>query len=119
MTIAALKRAEASLREYALSFPGAEEAFPWGHLAVKVRGKAFLFMSRDAKGLSLSTKLPSSREVALALPFASPTGYGLGKSGWVSAAFGPGDRVPLPVLRLWIEESYGAMTPPPKRPRRR
>ena len=115
MPVATLKHAEAALRAHALSFPGAEEAFPWGHLAVKVKGKAFLFMSRDAKGLSLSTKLPSSRDVALALPFAAPTGYGLGRSGWVSASFGPRDRVPLRILRLWIEESYQAVAPPSRK----
>ena len=111
MTLATLKRAEAALRAYATAFPGAEEAFPWGHLAVKVKGKAFLFMANEEKGLSLSTKLPSSRDVAIKLPFASPTGYGLGKSGWVTAAFTSKDRVPVPILKLWIEESYLAMAP--------
>ena len=105
-----LKRAFAALREYALTFPGACEEFPWGHTAIKVKGKAFLFMSDD-DGLSLSTKLPSSRDVVLGLPFAKPTAYGLGKSGWVTAEFGLKDRVPLPTLRMWIEESYLAIAP--------
>ena len=30
MTLATLKRAEAALRAYAATFPGAGEAFPWG-----------------------------------------------------------------------------------------
>ena len=34
--------------------------------------------------LGISCKLPQSGEAALMLPFAKPTGYGLGKSGWVS-----------------------------------
>ena len=33
--------------------------------------------------------------MALLLPFATPTGYGLGKSGWVSARFAPSDDPPL------------------------
>lgn len=125
MTLQTLKRAEAALRAHALRFPGAYEEFPWGHTAIKVKGKAFLFMGGEGKELSLSTKLPSSRDVALALPFAAPTAYGLGKSGWVSATFGPKDRVPLAVLRMWIEESYEAVAPksrikatPKKSPRR-
>ena len=49
--------------------------------------------------------------VALDLPFASPTGYGLGKSGWVTARFSAGEDVPVPLLREWIAESYRAVAP--------
>src|SRR5262249_6857124 len=72
---------EKALRAQALSYPGTQEAFPWGERVVKVRGKVFVFMGRMDGGLGLSVKLPGSASVALALPFASPTGYGLGKSG--------------------------------------
>jgi predicted DNA-binding protein (MmcQ/YjbR family) len=100
------------LRAHALSFPEAREDFPWGERVVKVRGKVFLFLGRPEEGaLSLSVKLPGSATLALDLPFASPTGYGLGKSGWVTARFGPRDRPPLPVLEQWIEESYRAVAP--------
>jgi predicted DNA-binding protein (MmcQ/YjbR family) len=75
-----------ALVKYALGKPEATEHHPWGETAIKVKGKVFLFLYRDAKRLSLSTKLPGSSGVAL-LPFAQPTGYGLGKAGWVSAAF--------------------------------
>ena len=111
MTRTTTKAVEANLRSYALAFPEAYEEFPWGHRAIKVRGKVFLFMARDADGLSLSTKLPSSGLVALDLPFASPTEYGLGKSGWVTARFAPRDRIPVRILRDWIEESYSAVAP--------
>ena len=40
-----LALAESALRQHALAFPESYEEFPWGHLAVKVKGKAFLFMS--------------------------------------------------------------------------
>lgn len=115
MSLLTLKKARAALRAYALAFPGAAEEFPWGHTAIKVHGKAFLFIGGEDQELSLSTKLPSSCDVALALPFARPTGYGLGKSGWVSASFGAKDRVPVPVLRMWIEESYRAIAPKVRR----
>jgi hypothetical protein len=49
--------------------------------------------------------------MALSLPFASPTGYGLGKSGWVTARFAAKDKPPLEMLRKWIEESYRAVAP--------
>ena len=73
---------ETKLRDYALGFPEAYEEFPWGHSAIKVKGKAFLFMGTGDDGFSISVKLPQSRDMAVDLPFTEPTGYGLGKSGW-------------------------------------
>ena len=108
------RRWEEELRRFALGFPEAREEFPWGHSAFKVKGKVFLFLSSGEKGeegLSLSVKLPSSRAVALMLPFAEPTGYGLGRSGWVSASFTGGKEPPLPLLHEWITESYRAIAP--------
>ncbi len=101
----------AALRAYALSYPETVEELPWGHPAIKVRGKAFAFMNNDESRLSLSVKLVQSQGMALMFPFATPTGYGLGKSGWVSAAFEPGEAVPVPMLEEWIDESYRAIAP--------
>ena len=106
-----LKTHERALRSAALAYPGATEDFPWGHSAFKVRGKTFLFMSLDGGSLGLSTKLPLSNAMALSFPFAEPTHYGLGKAGWVSASFAPGDEVPVGLLRAWIDESYRAVAP--------
>lgn len=108
---AQLVKAEQTLRDYGMTFPEAHEDFPWGHRALKVKGKAFVFMSSDAEGLRFSMKLPVSAEFALDLPFTAPTGYGLGKSGWVTATFGPKDKPPLDYLRHWIAESYRAVAP--------
>ena len=103
---------EAILRAHALSYPEAREDFPWGERVVKVRGKVFVFLGRPEGGdVDLSVKLPGSATLALDLPFASPTGYGLGKSGWVTARFGPREKPPLDVLRRWIDESYRAVAP--------
>jgi len=103
--------AEAALRSHALSYPEAHEDFPWGERVVKVRGKVFLFLGRPENGLSLSVKLPGSASFALGLPFASPTGYGLGKSGWVTARFGAREKPPVELLQRWIDESYRAVAP--------
>lgn len=108
---AGLLAVEARLREHAMAKPEATEHFPWGERAIKVKGKVFLFMRADAQQLSLSTKLPQSGSVALLLPFATPTGYGLGKAGWVSAAFGLADQLPVDMLCAWIDESYQAVAP--------
>jgi predicted DNA-binding protein (MmcQ/YjbR family) len=106
-----MKRIGEQLRKFALSYPGADEHHPWGEIAIKVKGKSFLFMRFDSDALSLSTKLPHSREDALALPFTEPTHYGLGKAGWVTSSFKRGDDVPLGVLKDWIDESYRAVAP--------
>lgn len=103
--------AEAQLRAHALAKPEATEHFPWGERAIKVKGKVFVFMHRDAERLSLTAKLPETGAMALLLPFAEPTGYGLGKAGWVSARFDAGEPLPLDILTAWIDESYGAVAP--------
>lgn len=108
-----LESLELELRDYAMSFPETVEEHPWGHRAIKVKGKTFVFLGgeKDTKELSLSVKLPQSRDIALDLPFAEPTGYGLGKSGWVSASFTKVSEVPLDLLKSWIGESYRAIAP--------
>jgi predicted DNA-binding protein (MmcQ/YjbR family) len=108
-----LESLELELRDYAMEFPESTETNPWGHRAIKVRNKTFVFLGgeKDTKELSLSVKLPSSRDVALDLPFAEPTGYGLGKSGWVTARFDKVSAVPLDMVKAWIRESYIAIAP--------
>jgi predicted DNA-binding protein (MmcQ/YjbR family) len=104
-------RIASQLRDFALAFPEAREDFPWGERVVKVRDKVFVFLGRDDEEIGVTVKLPSSGLMALGLPFASPTGYGLGKSGWVTARFAAKDRPPLDMLRKWIDESYRAVAP--------
>ena len=104
-----LERIEAALRDHALTFPESHEDFPWGERALKK--KVFVFMRCGDGRLGLSTKLPFSRDDALAHDFATPTGYGLGKAGWVSFAFEDADEVPVDQLKRWIGESYRAVAP--------
>jgi predicted DNA-binding protein (MmcQ/YjbR family) len=100
-----------ALRKAALAFPETTEDHPWGECAFKVRGKVFLFLSTGDDTLSLSMKLPQSNGIAILLPFTKPTGYGLGKSGWITATFTPGESIPLPLLLDWLEESFCAVAP--------
>jgi predicted DNA-binding protein (MmcQ/YjbR family) len=106
-----LPRAGTALRKAALGYPEAHEDMPWGHHAIKVRGKTFIFLAADSETFSLSVKLPSSAGVALGLPYVSPTEYGLSRSGWVTARFPRSRSLPTEVLRLWIDESYRAVAP--------
>lgn len=103
--------AEAKLRDHALGFPEATEDFPWGSRAIKVAGKAFVFMSSAEGVLSIGTKLPQSKKTALQAPFASPTHYGLGRHGWVTCEFPKGEKIPLDLLLGYIGESYRAVAP--------
>ena len=105
------RQGEAALRKFALGYPEAYEEFPWGERCIKVRKKIFVFMGRDRESLRVTVKLPRSYGAALLAPFVKPTGYGLGKSGWVTATFAARERVPLDILRDWIDESYRAIAP--------
>jgi predicted DNA-binding protein (MmcQ/YjbR family) len=99
--------------EYALSLPEAWEDKPWGESVVKVRKKIFVFLGMghgDAPALGMNVKLPESAPHALSLPDAAPTGYGLGRSGWVSLRFGD-PPLPLEVLTDFVAESYCAIAP--------
>jgi hypothetical protein len=60
---------------------------------------------------SMSVKLPVSSEMALTLPWVEPTGYGLGKSGWVTARLKKGADFDLVTMKGWIEQSYRAVAP--------
>lgn len=103
---------EEKLRKYALTFPEATEEHPWDHVAIKVRGKTFVFLGGDkADAFSLTVKLPVSAEMAVTLPFVEPAGYGLGKSGWVSVRPGPKDPLDEKLYREWIAQSYRAIAP--------
>jgi predicted DNA-binding protein (MmcQ/YjbR family) len=99
------------VREYALSFPETHEDQPWGHPAFKVKNKSFVFMGFTENGVSFSVKLTYSLLSALALPFVEPTGYGLGKSGWITAILDRDDEVPPAVVRQWIAESFANVAP--------
>ncbi|NUP12451.1 MAG: MmcQ/YjbR family DNA-binding protein [Polyangiaceae bacterium] len=100
------------LREFGLAYPGAHTKSPWpGHLDLAVKDKTFAYLSVEGEPFGISCKLPQSCSAALMLPFTSPTAYGLGKSGWVSAKFGGDEMPPIEMLKAWIDESYRAQAP--------
>ena len=107
----ATEKLESDLRAFAMKYPETTEDFPWGERAIKVRGKAFVFMRADDDEVSLSVKLPQSRDMAHDLPWAEPTHYGLGKHGWVTAHLRPKEKPPLELIRAWIDESFRAVAP--------
>ncbi|MFC3714361.1 MmcQ/YjbR family DNA-binding protein [Sphingoaurantiacus capsulatus] len=108
MSLAAL---ETRLRAAALAYPETHEDHPWGESAFKVRGKVFLFLFRNDEGISFSMKLPASREFALIWDFTAPTGYGLGKSGWITCKLDAKTEVDPDLLLGWLDESYRTVAP--------
>ena len=100
------------LREFGLAYPGASIKSPWpDHKDLAVNDKTFAYISVEGSTpFRISCKLPASSHMALMLPFATPTGYGLGKAGWVTAEF-PDELPPIGLLKQWIDESYRAQAP--------
>ncbi|HTO97384.1 MAG TPA: MmcQ/YjbR family DNA-binding protein [Myxococcales bacterium] len=101
-----------ALKKHAAGKPGAWEDDPWGETVYKVGKKVFVFLGHPDYGYGLSCKLSDSGEAAITMfSFAEPTGYGLGKAGWVSARFEAKEDVPVDLLKQWIDESYAAVAP--------
>jgi len=104
--------AASELKAWGLTLPGAHGKAPWPeHDDLAVKDKTFAYLPAKGRPFSLSCKLAYTGYEALQLPYAEPTGYGLGKSGWVS--FNPGeDHIPdIEQLKAWVEESYRAQAP--------
>jgi predicted DNA-binding protein (MmcQ/YjbR family) len=97
--------------QFALGFPGAYEDHPWDEDVVKVNTKVFVFLGRaDSEDPGMTVKLNDSHEHALSVPGSAPTGYGLGRAGWVTVPFRD-TTPPLDVLKDWVEESYRLVAP--------
>ena len=74
-----------------------------------MKGKIFVFLG-PVGSKRLSVKLAESHAHALAIEDAEPTGYGLGKAGWVTVPY-RARGVSVDVLRDWVEESYRIRAP--------
>lgn len=99
------------LREFALTFPGAFEDFPWGDGPVAKVGKKIFVFFGSAEDPRISVKLPDSAEEARSVVGAKPTGYGLGRSGWVDLPVAGPAAPSRELVEDWIEESYRAVAP--------
>ncbi len=100
-----------ALEEFALSFPEAWADTPWdGDQVTKVRKKIFAFYG-SAESPGLTVKLPDSADHALTFAGAEPTGYGLGRHGWVSIPIADVAAQDAEVLYDFVEESYRAVAP--------
>ena len=82
-----------------------------GEVTFRVRKKNFVFAGMDASGISV--KLPKEEAIAVVAtdPLAEPTGYGLGRHGWVSVQIGEADAERWEQVEEWIRTSYTMVAP--------
>ena len=83
-----------------------------GEPTFRVRKKNFVFSNMDATGLSV--KLPKEEAEALVATdeTATPTGYGLGRHGWVSVELGQdADDDRWQQVEEWVRTSYTLVAP--------
>ncbi|MFE3324391.1 MmcQ/YjbR family DNA-binding protein [Streptomyces sp. NPDC059176] len=101
------------VRSFALGLPAAGEEFPWGETVVKVNKKIFVFLGvADGSyplGLVVKLRDEAVHAHALSSPGAEPSGYGLGKAGWVRIPLAVEGAPAVDVLCDWVEESYRAI----------
>jgi len=82
-----------------------------GEPTFRVRGKSFVFSAADASGISV--KLPKEEAAAVVATDrrAEPTGYGLGRHGWVSITIGKDSAARWKQVEEWVRTSYTMVAP--------
>ena len=83
-----------------------------GEPTFRVRNKNFVFASTD--GTAMSVKLPKDEATAVVQHdrHAEPTGYGLGRHGWVSISFGARmSAARWQQIEEWVRTSYTLVAP--------
>jgi predicted DNA-binding protein (MmcQ/YjbR family) len=83
-----------------------------GEPTFRVRRKNFIFTNKEASGLSV--KLPKEEAAAVIAtdPLAEPTGYGLGRHGWVSVTIDDkADAERWQQIEEWVRTSYTMVAP--------
>jgi predicted DNA-binding protein (MmcQ/YjbR family) len=105
----------ARLEAIAAALPEAErvDIEAWGgEPTFRVRGKNFVFSDQDGTGISVKLPKEEAEAVVATDPRAEPTGYGLGRHGWVSVAIGehPDDER-WQEVEEWVRTSYTLVAP--------
>jgi predicted DNA-binding protein (MmcQ/YjbR family) len=82
-----------------------------GEPSFRVRGKNFVFTDQEASGLSV--KLPKEEAAAVVATdrLAEPTGYGLGRHGWVNVRIGRSSAARWQQVEEWVRTSYTLVAP--------
>lgn len=107
-----MRDAMARLTAIAAGLPEAErvDIAAWdGQPTFRVRGKNFVFTTPDVRTLTLKLPPEEAAAVVATEDYAEPTGYGLGRHGWISLTLGP--RPDWEQLREWVRTSYTLVAP--------
>ncbi len=105
-----MKRLEAIARR----LPEAErvDIEAWdGEPTFRVRGKNFVFTDPEALGMSVKLPMEEAAAVVATDPDAKPTGYGLGRHGWVSIRVGDPSEPRWQQVEEWVRTSYTLVAP--------
>jgi predicted DNA-binding protein (MmcQ/YjbR family) len=83
-----------------------------GEPTFRVNGKNFVFAGPDGSGFSVKLTKDEAEAVVATDPDASPTGYGLGRHGWVSITL---PKKPSAArwgeVEEWVRTSYTLVAP--------
>ena len=83
-----------------------------GEPTFRVNGKNFIFTDKQATGLSVKLPKDEAEAVVATDPGAEPTGYGLGRHGWVSIALGAKPTAARwREVEEWVRTSYTLVAP--------
>lgn len=97
------------------SLPEAErvDIEAWGgEPTFRVRNKNFVFANKDATGLSFKLDKDEARAVVASDDNAVPTGYGLGRHGWVSVSVRQRcSAAKWEEVTEWVRTSYTMVAP--------
>lgn len=83
-----------------------------GEPTFRVRGKNFVFAGTDFTGISVKLDKEEAAAVVATEPGAAPTGYGLGRHGWVSVTLPTEAKDPRwAQVEEWVRTSYALVAP--------
>jgi predicted DNA-binding protein (MmcQ/YjbR family) len=106
-----MERLEAMVRR----LPEAErvDIVAWGgEPTFRVRGKSFIFSDQDARGVSVKLPKEEAEAVVATDAAAEPTGYGLGRHGWVSISLpARPSKARWREVEEWVRTSYSLVAP--------
>jgi predicted DNA-binding protein (MmcQ/YjbR family) len=83
-----------------------------GEPTFRVNGKSFIFADSEATSVSVKLPLEEAAAVVATDRLAEPTGYGLGRHGWVSVRIsGRTSQSRWQEIEEWIRTSYTLVAP--------
>ena len=84
----------------------------WGdHPTFRVRGKNFVFSDQTAENLSLKLSKEEAAAVVASDPHVEPSGYGLGRHGWIALTLLKPDATRWNEVEEWVRTSYTLVAP--------